>query len=244
MSVARRTVLKKLASAGGTALVTPSLAGLVACGNNADPGSPVVPAVPPAPAPPPPPPPVPVPDEPVESAFTGVYGELVRSVDCPELEIPDGFRCVRLSSGGLASSVRDGLVVPNGFDGMAAFPLPNGNVRLIRNHELVEDDEGSIVDPRYDNRATGGTTSLEVRISVLDGELAVELVDEFVSLAGTGVEVASSRARASARTAACCSSTCRPGDARRAAPTRSGACGKPRTQAGRPSASDPRPTTR
>ena len=114
-----------------------------------------------------------------------MYGELVRSVDCPELEIPEGFRCVRLSSGGLASSVRDGLVVPNGFDGMAAFPLPNGNVRLIRNHELVEDDEGSVVDPRYDNRATGGTTSLEVRISVLDGELAVELVDEFVSLAGT-----------------------------------------------------------
>ena len=124
MSVARRTVLKKLASAGGTALVTPSLTGLVACGNNATPrllGGACWPACSCSPAPPPP---APVPDEPVESAFTGVYGELVRSVDCPELDIPDGFRCVRLSSGGLASSVRDGLVVPNGFDGMGAFRCP------------------------------------------------------------------------------------------------------------------------
>ena len=75
---------------------------------------------------------------------------------------------------------------------MAAFPLPNGNVRLIRNHEMVDSaDVGvPIGDPHYDRRASGGTTSLEVRISVNDGELAVELVDEFASLAGTIVNCA------------------------------------------------------
>ena len=134
----------------------------------------------------------PVPDEPSDSPFNGLYGDLVRSPDCPELEIPEPFRCIRLSSGGLASSVRDGLVVPNAFDGMAAFPLPNGNVRLIRNHEMGDSADVGIPvgDPHYDGRASGGTTSLEVRISVQDGELAVELVDEFVSLAGTIVNCA------------------------------------------------------
>ena len=84
------------------------------------------------------------------------------------------------------------MVVPNAFDGMAAFPLPNGNVRLIRNHEMGDSADVGIPvgDPHYDGRASGGTTSLEVRISVQDGELAVELVDEFVSLAGTIVNCA------------------------------------------------------
>ena len=177
MPVARRAFLKKLASASGAAIVTPSLAGLVACTSNAVPGSRAQ---------------SPVPDEPSDSPFNGLYGDLVRSPDCPELEIPEPFRCIRLSSGGLASSVRDGLVVPNAFDGMAAFPLPNGNVRLIRNHEMGDSADVGIPvgDPHYDGRASGGTTSLEVRISVQDGELAVELVDEFVSLAGTIVNCA------------------------------------------------------
>ena len=279
MSIARRTFLKKLASASGTAIVTPSLAGLAACNDAGGPGDSAVPTVPAVP---------PVPDElsppavptglrisssgedfiewiwnaveeadgydvqfsvnevftdeaeiiartaqelvyrrqdlaaetsayvrvrsasgsgddritsdwsahvtgmtaeppPFESRFIRPYAKLVRSMDCPEFEIPEGFRCIRLGSGGVASSVRDGLVVPNAFDGMCTFPLPNGNVRLIRNHEMIDPATAGIAigDPHYDSRASGGTTSLEVRISEQDGELAVELVDEFVSLAGT-----------------------------------------------------------
>ena len=177
MSMARRTFLKKFASASGTAIVTPSLAGLVACSDVAGPDDSAETAVPGEP--------------PISSSIRSPTG-LVRSLDSPELEIPENFRCIRLSRGMLASSVRDGLVVPNSFDGMAAFPLPNGNVRLIRNHEM-RDHAGAaapIGDPHYDSQATGGTTSLEVRISVHDGELAVELVDEFVSLAGTIVNCA------------------------------------------------------
>lgn len=171
MPIPRRDFLGRLASASGAVLLTPSLAGLMACNGRGpnEPGEEDEPRVGP------------------ETPAFKPYGELVRSADCPEFEIPEGFRCVRLSSGGRPSSVRDGLDVPNAFDGMAAFPLPNGNVRLIRNHEMVDEADDSVVigQPSYDRHAGGGTTSLEVRISERDGGLEVELVDEFVSLAGT-----------------------------------------------------------
>lgn len=120
------------------------------------------------------------------------YGPLVPSPDCPELELPETFRCVRISSGGVASSVNPDFIVPNAFDGMASFPLPNGNIRLIRNHEMVDGADGAwaMGDPAYDARATGGTTSLEVRITGEGMDLQVEVVDEFVSLAGTRVNCA------------------------------------------------------
>ena len=166
MSIDRRVFLKTMASAGGGAIFTPSLAGLVNWNHVSAPGK--------------------------RSLNHLPYGNLVPSPECPELEIPESFRCVRISSGGVASTVRRGLTVPNAFDGMASFALPNGNVRLIRNHEMVDEaDTGRAVgDPHYDPRGSGGTTSLEVRISGSGADLNVELVDEFVSLAGTVVNCA------------------------------------------------------
>lgn len=115
------------------------------------------------------------------------YGPLSPSPDCPELEIPAGFKCIRLSSAIAPSPVRPSLAVPNAFDGMTAFALPNGNVRLIRNHEMVDSAARgkAFGSPHYDAKGPGGTTSLEVRISGTGANLRVELVDEFVSLAGT-----------------------------------------------------------
>ena len=137
MTLGRRTFLSRLASAGGLAACAPSLAGLVACsserrGAGADQSSLVI--------------------EP--------YGPLVRSPDCPELEIAENLHCVRLSSGGLPSPVREGFLVPNAFDGMAAFPMANGNVRLIRNHEMPDPPESArpIGSPAYDDAGSGGTT--------------------------------------------------------------------------------------
>ena len=166
MPMDRRVFLRRLASAGGTAMFTPSLAGLISWNRMTVPKKPSLNYLP--------------------------YGSLLASPDCPELEIPESFRCVRLSSGGLPSTVRGGFTVPNAFDGMAAFPMPNGNVRLIRNHEMVDEaDNGrAFGDPHYDPRGGGGTTSLEVRISEAGDDLNVELVDEFVSLAGTVVNCA------------------------------------------------------
>ena len=169
MTLGRRTFLSRLASAGGLAACAPSLAGLVACsserrGVGADRSSLVI--------------------EP--------YGPLVRSPDCPELEIAERLHCVRLSSGGVSSPVRDGFLVPNAFDGMAAFPMTNGNVRLIRNHEMTDPPESArpIGSPAYDDAGSGGTTSLEVRITGEGENLGVEVVDEFASLAGTRVNCA------------------------------------------------------
>ena len=170
MTLGRRAFLARVASAGGLAAVAPSLAGLAACSSGrgrADADGAGVMTIEP-------------------------YGPLVRSPDCPELEIPAELRCMRLSSGGVPSAVREGLVVPNAFDGMAAFPLPNGNTRLIRNHEMVDSPDSArpIGSPWYDAAGSGGTTSLEVRISGEGDGLHVELVDEFVSLAGTRINCA------------------------------------------------------
>ena len=178
MSIDRRVFLKRFAKAGSGAMLTPSLAGLIASnrataqdrwdgragGRNTGPGS-------------------------AGNLIIKPYGDLTRSADTPEIEIAESLRCVRLSTGGVPSTVRDDLIVQNGFDGMATFPLPNGNIRLIRNHE-VRGKGPPIGAPYYDGRAAGGTTSLEVRISERGGDLSVELVDEFVSLAGTSTNCA------------------------------------------------------
>ncbi len=174
MAIDRRLFLKRFASTGTGALLTPSLSGLIACNQpDSQPRrTPLATATGPR--------------------LIKPYGDLAPSQGCPGLEIPESFQCVRISSGGVPSSVRNGLTVPNAFDGMAAFELPNGNVRLIRNHEMVDEAETArpIGQPAYDDKASGGTTSLEVRISESNGDLDVALVDEFVSLAGTRVNCA------------------------------------------------------
>lgn len=163
----RRRFLRHAASASG-AVFTPSLLGLMACNE--------------------------------ETPFTVgpadrkslVYGPLAPSADSPELEIPEGFRCVRIGWGGEPSRVHDGWTVPNAFDGMGAFSLPNGNLRLIRNHEMVDPPfPGAAIGNRpYDPLASGGTTSVELRITGTGSALEIDVVDEFVSLSGTRVNCA------------------------------------------------------
>lgn len=168
----RRDFITRLVKAGGGLSVAPSLSGLAAW-NFATPAQ-------------------------ARAAGRGdayrsdVFGPLAPSRDCPELHIPAGFRCVRISQALRPAPGHPGLMVPNAFDGMAAFPLPNGNVRLIRNHEMSESAGAgpAIGSPAYDALATGGTSSLEVRISGSGLERRVEVLEEFVSLAGTRVNCA------------------------------------------------------
>jgi secreted PhoX family phosphatase len=101
-----------------------------------------------------------------------------------ELALPSGFQYAVLSTEG--DPMDDGFPVPKAMDGMAAFPLANGNVLLIRNHE--DSETGARLRPRppgstsstagilngilnthygprdfaYDTYAGGGTVSLEV----------------------------------------------------------------------------------
>ena len=103
--------------------------------------------------------------------------------------MPEGFSYTVLSSPGKPMS--DGYATPGAFDGMAAFSMPNGNVRLIRNHENRNDAATARVkgDPTraYDAHGGGGTTSLEVRLAS-DG--SAEVVRDFMSLNGTIVNCA------------------------------------------------------
>jgi secreted PhoX family phosphatase len=113
---------------------------------------------------------------------TAGYGPLAPKG--PYLALPPGFQCSVVSAEG--ETMDDGYPVPKAMDGMAAFPLPNGNILLIRNHEdsntpaqfrprpagSASTSAGmlnSILDTHYGPRAYaydeftgGGTTSIEV----------------------------------------------------------------------------------
>lgn len=122
-------------------------------------------------------------------------GELRRASNIPQFEIPRDFRIARISSTHVQSLVNERFNVPVAVDGMAAFPLPNRNVRLIRNHEVG--DEARNARPfgpnPYDARGGGGTTSLEIRIRGRGRDLQIALVAEYPSLTGTLINCAGGR---------------------------------------------------
>lgn len=164
----RRSFVRTAAGAAGAAIIAPSLAGLVARSRgvlDATEANAVRRAGPGA----------------------GGYGPLVPAG--PELALPEGFTYSVLSRTGQPMS--DGSPTPGAFDGMAAFAMPNGHIRLLRNHENRDTSATARVkgDPSraYDRRAGGGVSTLEVRVNP-DG--TPELVREFISLNGTIVNCA------------------------------------------------------
>jgi secreted PhoX family phosphatase len=165
----RRDFLRRAAGVASAALIAPSLSGLVARSRD------ILPQAPNAP--------------PFRWAGLGEGGYGPLRPAGPELALPDGFSYSVLSSTGKPMS--DGTPTPGAFDGMAAFALPNGNVRLIRNHENRDGPDTAVVkgdaSKAYDRQGGGGTTSLEVRVGK-DG--SAELVRDFVSLNGTIVNCA------------------------------------------------------
>ena len=110
------------------------------------------------------------------------YGPLRPAGD--DLALPPGFQYRVISTEG--DPMDDGFPTPKAMDGMGAFPMPNGNILLIRNHEdaeavnrlrpreptstsssdgILNDILGTHYGPRafaYDTYAGGGTTTLEV----------------------------------------------------------------------------------
>lgn len=170
--VGRRQFLRKSAMLGGSAFAASSLAGLVAC-NDATllgpDGEPVLARAP---------------------RGSGGYGVLVPDPRGLPFLVPPGFKLRQISKAGEPMRRSGQGAVPNAFDGMATFPMANGNIRLIRNHEIRDGAATSVPfgSKPWDAKAGGGCTSLEVAVDSVTGEPT--LVDEFVSLSGTCVNCA------------------------------------------------------
>jgi secreted PhoX family phosphatase len=114
------------------------------------------------------------------SSFAG-YGAL-KPDPAGLLDLPEGFSYRILSR--LGDAMDDGGTVPDKADGMGCFDLGNGEIALVRNHELQpQNDGGGPIAKGYGKRngafVSGGTTTL-----VLDAQtLAVKR--QFRSLGGT-----------------------------------------------------------
>ncbi|MGH2548427.1 MAG: alkaline phosphatase PhoX, partial [Thermomicrobiales bacterium] len=62
------------------------------------------------------------------------FGDLVPD-EKGRLALPDGFQYAEISAAG--SELSNGTLVPDWHDGSAAFPGPDGNIFLVRNHEIT-----------------------------------------------------------------------------------------------------------
>jgi secreted PhoX family phosphatase len=107
----------------------------------------------------------------------------------PVADLRDGVVRLHLPSGFLYRSFHDtdgptltidgGATVLQGrHDGMAAFPAPDGNVWLVRNHEINNPGPANGVGTPYDSMARGMTTTVLVTPFG-------EVLDAFTSLNGT-----------------------------------------------------------
>jgi uncharacterized protein len=95
------------------------------------------------------------------------------------LHVPEGFAYRSFHDTEFPVVLDDGTNLPGRHDGMGAFPLANGNVFLIRNHEVNNPGPAfGNAAAAYDAMAQSGTTSIEV---TLDGQV----VRSFTSLNGT-----------------------------------------------------------
>jgi secreted PhoX family phosphatase len=103
------------------------------------------------------------------------------------LWLPAGFQYRSFHDTEFPVTLTDGTALPGRHDGMAAFPAPNGNVMLVRNHE-INNPVAAAFGPGtpYDPRAGGGTTTTEVTTR---GEVA----RAFTSLNGTQMNCSGGR---------------------------------------------------
>jgi len=95
-------------------------------------------------------------------------------------DLPEGFTYKVLSE--YEQTMDDQHSVPNYHDGMGCFEGANGEIVLVRNHEVSQyfpsDPSSPIPEHAYDKDASGGTTTL-----ILDKDL--NLRKQFISLTGT-----------------------------------------------------------
>jgi len=104
--------------------------------------------------------------------------------DAIRLHLPEGFEYRSFHDTTQTVTLDDGTILPGRHDGMGAFDAGNGNIWLVRNHE-VNNPGTPFGNPAlaYDSMAGGGTTTIEV---TPDGQV----VHAFTSLNGTQMNCA------------------------------------------------------
>ncbi|MEP3050844.1 MAG: alkaline phosphatase PhoX [Erythrobacter sp.] len=117
---------------------------------------------------------------PSAASFSG-YGPLVTD-PAGVLDLPQGFSYRLLSS--LGDAMSDGGTVPDKADGMGCIDIGNGEIALVRNHELVpSDDAGGPIARGFGTYngaiVPGGTTNIVLDANTLD------LKRQFRTLGGT-----------------------------------------------------------
>ena len=99
--------------------------------------------------------------------------------DVVRLHLPEGFQYRSFHDTEERIELDDDTVLPGRHDGMGAFPGPNGNVILVRNHEVNNPGPAfGDASKAYDRMAQSGTTTIEVTPHG-------EVVRSFTSLNGT-----------------------------------------------------------
>jgi len=80
------------------------------------------------------------------------------------LHLPEGFQYRSFHDTEFPVILSDGTTLPGRHDGMGAFPGPDGNVILVRNHEITHSTTATAFGPGtpYDAKAGAGTTTMEV----------------------------------------------------------------------------------
>jgi uncharacterized protein len=94
------------------------------------------------------------------------------------LWLPEGFQYRSFHDTETPVTLDDGTSLPGRHDGMGAFPGPDGNVLLVRNHEINAPGTPFGPGTPYDSAARGGTTTVEVTTTG-------DVVQAFTSLNGT-----------------------------------------------------------
>jgi uncharacterized protein len=96
------------------------------------------------------------------------------------LHLPEGFQYRSFHDTEFSVVLNDGTNLPGRHDGMGAFPGPDGNILLVRNHEVTNSATATAFGPGtpYDAKAGAGTTTIEVT-------RYGEVVNAYTSLNGT-----------------------------------------------------------
>ena len=119
-------------------------------------------------------------DVPLRNDIRDLRGDVVR------LWLPAGFQYRSFHDTEQTVVLTDGTTLPGRHDGMAAFAGPNGNVILVRNHEVNGPTPAFGPGTPYDPMTGGGTTTTVV-------DLFGNVVTSYTSLNGTQMNCAGGR---------------------------------------------------